>query len=1026
MKYFVNFPYTAETLKNEYRELCKKLHPDTGGNAEEFKNMMNEYEQTARNLSGTKQNRKAAEDLAEALRRAAEKMRQEEEARREAERQAEERRRRYEREKEEERKAREAARPAYDARCKKWAHLMEDLAPFAAAVKAASDKERETGRAYGWRSAEYKAAEKATRAARTAENAARRRNLLKMAQTAFKGVKFSLTYDNGWGGGYTVAWTDGPSVQQMQAATDYDLFVSMWDTFDGMTDCADVESAMFTDFAKKYNGNSGKVKFSRSISEANKKKLEEVLISFAPDLGKNDDPDTRRRYGLDREWEDIKVSLDDDKLRDILRIFGADFDKINESGAFRYMHNLSSYTLSQWVKNLAEYLTFKTDDEKKAEKAAQPATFAPRYGAALRLLHKLMGITLGEPEEGKQRVTFWQRVQVGKTPHGAPIREYVNLSILEAVEQLEKGESVYFGNFRDKSEKYSASASGTYNGGYKVQTSRAEKFAAAGYVIKGAGYGSVYDYVCISGISQETAAALRADIADIERQRTAWEKKQQEPQSGKNSKANKPTAETANNDSENAAPADGLELVEIVGGVAVVADDWKTTYRNRHHIKAHGAKWNKDAKQWQATEPADVESLRAWFALRDGEQTTAKDAEPMSEPQQAETVSETETADTLEGAQDITETNESETATDSAKAEQEEPQQEEKRDELKQWHVEELVTGESLKHHLFTDDRNEAAAFVAAKLEELRAAEGVEVLSDKKGRVIWYDGEKYHLLYIWDLDESKSMYFMEKDRKRRRILREVAERHAAAMKRKAEREAQQAAANEEKTARAFAEAFAAAADAMHEAVISEPQSEPTEATQSEPEAVAEEIPTANDESATEPKQEAQTKPEAETAQDGRNCWAFVLLVSGKVARVMACDWWATRSDAERTAEGMQIAAQGFRESAHVAVYQRRTDGRYYFAFGKNLGGRDIFPPVAEIEGGAFVALYDPEPTPTDEAPTEATEAPTEGATVADNDSSTTANDESATEGATAATADTYKDPPRERIRFSPDDYQEAA
>ena len=45
MKYFVNFPYTAETLKNEYRELCKKLHPDTGGNAEEFKNMMNEYEQ---------------------------------------------------------------------------------------------------------------------------------------------------------------------------------------------------------------------------------------------------------------------------------------------------------------------------------------------------------------------------------------------------------------------------------------------------------------------------------------------------------------------------------------------------------------------------------------------------------------------------------------------------------------------------------------------------------------------------------------------------------------------------------------------------------------------------------------------------------------------------------------------------------------------------------------------------------------------------------------------------------------------
>ena len=52
MKYFVNFPYTAESLKNEYRELCKKLHPDTGGNAQDFAEMMNEYEQTARNLNG--------------------------------------------------------------------------------------------------------------------------------------------------------------------------------------------------------------------------------------------------------------------------------------------------------------------------------------------------------------------------------------------------------------------------------------------------------------------------------------------------------------------------------------------------------------------------------------------------------------------------------------------------------------------------------------------------------------------------------------------------------------------------------------------------------------------------------------------------------------------------------------------------------------------------------------------------------------------------------------------------------------
>lgn len=61
-------------------------------------------------------------------------------------------------------------------------------------------------------------------------------------------------------------------------------------------------------------------------------------------------------------------------------------------------------------------------------------------------------------------------------------------------------------------------------------------------------------------------------------------------------------------------PAKGLELVEIAGGVAVVGD-CKTTYRNRKEIKAHGAKWNRDAQQWQATDPADIATLRAWFAI---------------------------------------------------------------------------------------------------------------------------------------------------------------------------------------------------------------------------------------------------------------------------------------------------------------------------------------------------------------------------------------------------------------------------
>ena len=79
---------------------------------------------------------------------------------------------------------------------------------------------------------------------------------------------------------------------------------------------------------------------------------------------------------------------------------------------------------------------------------------------------------------------------------------------------------------------------------------------------------------------------------------------------------------------QNGAPADGLHLEEMADGVRVVGDDWKDTYFNKRQIKENGAHWNKDAKQWEATDPADVARLRAWFALRDGENTNEPKAVP--------------------------------------------------------------------------------------------------------------------------------------------------------------------------------------------------------------------------------------------------------------------------------------------------------------------------------------------------------------------------------------------------------------
>lgn len=103
-----------------------------------------------------------------------------------------------------------------------------------------------------------------------------------------------------------------------------------------------------------------------------------------------------------------------------------------------------------------------------------------------------------------------------------------------------------------------------------------------------------------------------------------------------------------------AAPAEGLQLVETAEGVAVVADS-RTTYRNRKAIKAHGAKWNKTAQQWQASEPEAVARLREWFGVSGTptaeEGDTAHESEqPGSDTEQGSTPTDP-TADTLADVQ---------------------------------------------------------------------------------------------------------------------------------------------------------------------------------------------------------------------------------------------------------------------------------------------------------------------------------------------------------------------------------------
>ena len=81
------------------------------------------------------------------------------------------------------------------------------------------------------------------------------------------------------------------------------------------------------------------------------------------------------------------------------------------------------------------------------------------------------------------------------------------------------------------------------------------------------------------------------------------------------------------------APADGLQLVETADGVAVVGDS-RTTYRNRKQIKAHGAKWNKTAQQWQASDAEAVARLREWFGVSDTPTAEEGDTANESKPQE--------------------------------------------------------------------------------------------------------------------------------------------------------------------------------------------------------------------------------------------------------------------------------------------------------------------------------------------------------------------------------------------------------
>lgn len=566
MKYFKNIT-TAEELKKQFRAYCVSMHPDKGGDPEEFKQMMAEYDGIIKNFEQAK---KRAEEEEEA-RQAAEEARKE----------AEERKRKEE---EETRRAAEALREVIA----KWSGKLKTVTP--------------AGSWYASPSSEYLAAVKY--------------NIKKILGEYFPGVNFtvSLKHSRYGGGCANITWTDGPTVNQVKDVEEFNYFISHYFKSDPYGDYGhDEEMKSTRAWREKYGQISANhFDFTRTFSDLGKAevlaKIHEVLPQFAGMTNKTDEAvitstDTFllcQFFGFwhketGKEWQELSEE-EREAASTYYRQFEVQRRVIDnlESSRHRWCDN-KTY-LSSVYDVFLKFYTISEETTKAAAEAAAAPVFEAKHGRTWKAIKKALGVNV-----------------FGTLINGT--HHLKEISINEAAEMVANGVRVFLG----KPEMFDGERCiyGVNGGGAKVQQKRADKFAAVGITISNYGYNSYKD-VEILQIAANVLSELRKDAEEVEKQRKQWEEeqkngKQTAHKADRSQKAAK--SEKAAEDVDiTAAPAEGLELVEIAGCVAVVGDQ-HTTYKNRKAIKAHGATWNKEAQQWQATTPEAVASLREWFGM---------------------------------------------------------------------------------------------------------------------------------------------------------------------------------------------------------------------------------------------------------------------------------------------------------------------------------------------------------------------------------------------------------------------------
>lgn len=456
-----------------------------------------------------------------------------------------------------------------------------------------------------------------------AYSAAVKRNIKAVFAKYFPGVKVSVTLINkAWSEKAQITWTDGPTVEDVEKVAEFRHFVSSEHVCDPYADYGDDVEIKCNKAWREAFGEieARRFEFVRDFSEFGKaevlEKIREILPQFVGvddrrGTAKVSESDTYKLvelFGFLYKYNGLYKDLSDEEREAANRF---DCDHMTHRRECFLLESSNYYggetPINDVIKLFRSYYTVSASASQKAKEEADAPKFAPVHNATYKAIVKALGgNSFAASNDGQE---WSQRKPITPTEAAELLTKGVRVDLVKAWENCDNETCI----------------SGVNAGGRKTQEKRAVKFATVGFTVPITGQ---YKDVYFTAVSAEVLAELRKDAESVEEQRKAWEAAQREGKTASKAKA-EPKAKAA----------EGLELVEIPGGVAVVGG-YYDTLRNRKAIKAHGARWNKEAKQWQATEPEAVARLREWFGMfepeaEDQEQhthTTASEQEQPEEP----------------------------------------------------------------------------------------------------------------------------------------------------------------------------------------------------------------------------------------------------------------------------------------------------------------------------------------------------------------------------------------------------------